>query len=630
MIPAKYIKTFLPIQELDDIKPVADASIAPLKPDDLMLVSQISAYATSESNAVAVSKKIRYEDLAKKISSDFNISSININIYDLSDALSTLSSKTETSVADLCAVIALCAESLSTYTNDVSTDLSTAIYNGYVAKYSNSYDVVVRNPNDNFNPASILSAIHVVDGNLCAYANEYVPISDLIVAKDWRISQSGIAGDEMSSVEYEINTNMPSYTYQVLSDCYLNCNISALEDDSYSALEIWLATKISEDGEAPAVTSSLYQTLNNPGGFSGKPFYNNYHFAIPVKTFQSTNNTGGQTSVIIKYADSNNNISAGSHIAFSQYYFYAIPAKDELANYVKKLQQPLQSYDGRHVCKIKYDNSTGQIIDAESVYYDIATSDNAGLVKLGATVSEPDYRLRIQGENDPTNVDYGRAYVSIPYASEESAGIIYVHEVSSNGNVGSSLSCGLQSDSNERGYVLLPQAEDNKYGVVKHNNNQIIYPVSDTSLDDVSSYLGIDVDGRAYTKIPHAAHNHPGVIIGGAPDTSDIRIIRSVYIDELDGRAKVNVVSNVGVGLFNATNSANGGYDISIEIPLSVDSTVESNNLSGKVFAFDGAEISCEEYGSYAYYAEKPDLTSWFTAALVYIYAFCDAWCIQC
>ena len=39
MIPAEYIKTFLPIQELDEVKPQTRTSVAPIQPDDLFLMS---------------------------------------------------------------------------------------------------------------------------------------------------------------------------------------------------------------------------------------------------------------------------------------------------------------------------------------------------------------------------------------------------------------------------------------------------------------------------------------------------------------------------------------------------------------------------------------------------------------
>lgn len=38
-IPAEYIETFLPIQELDEIKPSSPNGIAPVGPDDLFLMS---------------------------------------------------------------------------------------------------------------------------------------------------------------------------------------------------------------------------------------------------------------------------------------------------------------------------------------------------------------------------------------------------------------------------------------------------------------------------------------------------------------------------------------------------------------------------------------------------------------
>ena len=60
MIPSEYISTFIPIQELDECAPLVNNGIAHVNPDDLFLMSQISAYATNARSAVAVSKKIKY------------------------------------------------------------------------------------------------------------------------------------------------------------------------------------------------------------------------------------------------------------------------------------------------------------------------------------------------------------------------------------------------------------------------------------------------------------------------------------------------------------------------------------------------------------------------------------------
>lgn len=43
MIPDEYITTFIPIQELDELR-ASQNGIAPIQPDDLFLMSQMSAY----------------------------------------------------------------------------------------------------------------------------------------------------------------------------------------------------------------------------------------------------------------------------------------------------------------------------------------------------------------------------------------------------------------------------------------------------------------------------------------------------------------------------------------------------------------------------------------------------------
>ena len=63
----------------------------------------------------------------------------------------------------------------------------------------------------------------------------------------------------------------------------------------------------------------------------------------------------------------------------------------------------------------------------------------------------------------------------------------------------------------------------------------------------MSSFLNVDASGHAYVTTPMAHVTNdgtsvPGLIKTGTPDTSEIRVVRSVYLDT-DGVAKVNVAN---------------------------------------------------------------------------------------
>ena len=73
MIDEKYIKTFIPVQELEELRPASENGIVPLSDNDLFLISKISSYSTQTSNAKAVSLKMSYGNLGHKLSSDLDI-----------------------------------------------------------------------------------------------------------------------------------------------------------------------------------------------------------------------------------------------------------------------------------------------------------------------------------------------------------------------------------------------------------------------------------------------------------------------------------------------------------------------------------------------------------------------------
>ena len=112
MIPAEYIKTFIPIQELDQVR--LSNGIADIRDDDLFLMSQISAYASRDSNAVAVSKKVNYKQLSDKLSNDFSIAGIKLSIDNIHQPVDVLSN-------DLCAISSFLSSSIATSVDVLSS-----------------------------------------------------------------------------------------------------------------------------------------------------------------------------------------------------------------------------------------------------------------------------------------------------------------------------------------------------------------------------------------------------------------------------------------------------------------------------------------------------------------------------
>lgn len=114
MIDSEYIKKFLPIQELDELKVVPGETTVRLSADDLFLMSKLSAYATTSSDAIAVSKKLTYKNLADKLSDDFDL-------YGMSCSVSS-------DISALSAAIVLSTLTLSTMIDETSSFLSDSIY----------------------------------------------------------------------------------------------------------------------------------------------------------------------------------------------------------------------------------------------------------------------------------------------------------------------------------------------------------------------------------------------------------------------------------------------------------------------------------------------------------------------
>ena len=130
---------------------------------------------------------------------------------------------------------------------------------------------MIEHTNDLNNPAYFTTTVTLSNGYIIGA--EKVSISDLIVPRDWKLAYGAIASDISATSSIDVTSLTTTIEYDVPLDSYVNCRLSAKEDDSASPIEVWLS---SNNGQSS--TSSLYCTLNNPGGFSGTEYFNNYNF----------------------------------------------------------------------------------------------------------------------------------------------------------------------------------------------------------------------------------------------------------------------------------------------------------------------------------------------------------------
>lgn len=613
IIPASYISSFLPVQDLDELQ--SSTGLAPLHPDDLFLVSQISAYATGEQNAVALSKKLRYGAFRNTLSSEFNVNDIKLSIDGLSNDVHDLSIYAYDNISALSNSIVCSVDVLSSYTNNICANLCTTVESFYVKKYEQDCDLISCYDDINI-PATIASQVHLSNGYMTV--TKHIDVSSLVIPKNWRISAGAIAGDNNMSIMWSFTpeSGQSPFTeieYAISTDCYLNCMISAYEDDGYSPLQLWI--------QSPATNEYvLYKTFNNPGGFSGTNFCNYYQFDIPLKKLIGTDSSI-TTSVKLKYAN-NEIFKPGGQAVFTEYYFYAVPSKDDLSAYVKRSDQPVNAYNEPKVCKILF-NENGLITNATSVYYGEATDTELGLVKTASTASNigENYWLKLSSNNV--------AYVTVPRAGSDTYGTVKFASLPSDlpeqqhghnyGNVlyhsdlSHFLSCSLEN-LNDVATTFIPCATDGTFGVVKLSSNFYQFDIRERPVDPLSSFLNVDASGHAYVTTPMAHVTNdgtsvPGLIKTGTPDTSEIRVVRSVYLDT-DGVAKVNVANQIGVGPFHV-NEPNSGYTKRIEFPLS---SFTSDSCIVSTFLGNIAQLS--DYGSYIA-TKYENVNSWFMAQLV-------------
>ena len=267
--------------------------------------------------------------------------------------------------------------------------------------------------------------------------------------KHWKISLGGIAVDDTVQHDETLLTSQQStIECEIQNDCYVNCMISAAEYDESSPIQVWLSSIAETGGSA---LSSLYCTLNNPGGFSGKEYFSNYHFSIPVKRLSGT-------KIILKHENASTPFYPGTKVIWDFYCYFAMTSKDDLSGYVKKSEAQLQPYSTQEVCKLKFNND-GLITGATKVYYGLATSSDAGLVKINPSAfTDPDFGLSVNSN--------GIAYTRVAQATNDSYGTVKLNyatsDISTNhqhayGNAQylsgykMFLSCGLETNSNGKG-----------------------------------------------------------------------------------------------------------------------------------------------------------------------------------
>lgn len=130
MINEIYIKNYMPLHELDELKP-SSGQIVDLSADDLFLISKLSTYSTASADAITVSKKLSYGNLGNKLSSDLGIQPMKDDIVYLSGAIDGVSSSTTAQINAtstlLCNAINITSSSVEAQLSVTSALLCTAI-----------------------------------------------------------------------------------------------------------------------------------------------------------------------------------------------------------------------------------------------------------------------------------------------------------------------------------------------------------------------------------------------------------------------------------------------------------------------------------------------------------------------
>lgn len=554
MVLEDQIKWYLPLHELDELKPTQEDIAVDLSANDLFLISKVSAYSTDSENAVTVSKKLSYKNLTKKISDDFDIYKMKMDIVYLSDNLSTLSGELCATSSFLYDTISCVSSFLSTsidtlstnvYTtiNDVSTflsgsidqlctDLSATVVADYIKKYGSqtcafitteSVEVSVLDQNGNplFDDAGNPIMTSILTANLAQTVTlsngqitdiKTIGVDEVFSLQGKTIAAGIIYGDYYSlSTIVQQNENENELIYTTQKGCYLDISLSVVESDSSpSPLEIGISADY-------GFTFRPIAQFNNPGGFQGLHYVNYYHVNVPI----AQNKT-----IVVRYA--NGEIAMpNSAMRVIEYKFYAIDAQSELGNYAKKPEQSLSpEVNELNLYDIEIDYVNGTILSARKHIIEPATPDVPGLIATRDTQKvENGYEYGLSIDQD------SKGYVYVPIATRDTAGVICISADNDNQTVirndGAFTKHSVRLDNNNRAYVEVPVANADSYGAIKlgASDSGTVHPVK------------LNSENKAFVEVPVANSSRPGVIRISASD-GDIQ--HPVKLDR-DNNAYVDV-----------------------------------------------------------------------------------------
>lgn len=528
MISELYIKNYMPLHELDELK-ANYPNVVDLSSDDLFLISKVSAYSTDTDNAVTVSKKLSYKNLIEKISADFEIQKIKTDIIYLSGRVDNLSSNLRTTSSLLCTAINTTSTLLSNAIELSVNSLSATVDANFIKKYGTKTDNFVLTGFNEHYPvydgsekigettvltASLAKKVTMTNGKITNI--EMIDIDSVFSLANKNIAAGVIYGDTYNTKVVTSNGQLTSMEYTTLCACYLDVSLSVLESDASQApLELGIID-VSNNFKKIA-------QFNNPGGFRGKTYWNYYHASAPV---------AANTKIQLKYANGTA-VASTSKAQFLEYKWYAVAGQAELSRYMQRPTTSVTTDGSLSFYKIQI-NSDGLIINAQKYDFDKATTTALGLVKLKAT----------SGNNYGLNADSsGAAYVTVPVATSTAVGTVKVGASSSTTTAGRIVGVSLNSSNQLQATVNYATTADP--GVVKLG-------ASDNNANR-QFHVGENSSHQLQVTLPVASTTSFGMIkSGNKPNNGGTET--PVYID--NGVAKVQYISSPSLTTTQKTSLA--------------------------------------------------------------------------
>ena len=439
MVLEDQIKWYLPLHELDELKPTQPALRVNLSADDLFLISKLSAYSTETENAVTVSKKLSYKNLNEKISDDFGIYDMKIDIEKLSIDLSGLS-------GELCATSSYLSSSirkLSTELSGAIDKLSTNVYTT-INNTSSFLSTSIRNLS-----TGLSGAIDKLSGELCA-TSSYLSTSIRNLSTGLSNTIKTLSTGLSNTIK-TLSTGL-SNTIKTLSTG-LSGAIDKLSGELYSTSS-FLSTAIDNLCSNIMVRSDLsnyVKKLETPLDENVVNGLNLYKISIDIScgTILSaekceidsigTRETRERSDIGYEYGLSADNDNKG--------YVYVPYATSTSAGVVK-----LGGVDNLRNYPLRLSTDHTAYISVNT-----ASNERAGVIGLGNNDNGLSHRVFLNANNE--------AYVSVDLATTDRAGVI---KVGTNSYSGSSFSTYnlLKSSDGETGVIAIPYASSN-YGVIK-------------------------------------------------------------------------------------------------------------------------------------------------------------------